>query len=101
MVKKASDNSRVRIDELIADFKAQEAPDPALVDEILLALGVPGFLELGFALNKPNKRERMAAMDLVERYLPGLLSNGENERLAARKELDSFFYDVPQLDEDA
>ena len=100
-MKKASDERQVRIESLIADFKASETPDPALVDEILVALGIPGFLELGFALNKPNNRERMAAMDLVERYLPGLLSTGEDERRAARKELDSFFYDVPQLDEDA
>ncbi|HME53911.1 MAG TPA: hypothetical protein VKM55_16925 [Candidatus Lokiarchaeia archaeon] len=101
MVKKSSNDPQVRIDALIADFKALEAPDYALVDEILTMLGIPGFLELGFALNKPNKRERVAAMRVVEQYLPGLLSTDEEARLKARKELDSFFEDVPLLNEDA
>ena len=86
---------------MIADFTQMDTPDSALVDKILKALCIPGFLELGFALNKPHKRERMAAISIVERYIPGLLSDNENERLEAQKELDAFFEDVPMLNEDA
>jgi hypothetical protein len=86
---------------LIAAFRQLQAPDPALVDKILAMLGIGGLVELGFALNKHDKRERDAAMGVVERFLPGLLAAGEKERLKAKTELDSFFFDVPMLDEDA
>nr|MDO8112808.1 hypothetical protein [Candidatus Sigynarchaeota archaeon] len=87
---------------LIAAFKRLESPDSPLVDKIMALLGISGLVELGFALNKHNKRERDAAMGIVERYITALLSApDEAARLKAKRELDSFFYDVPMIDEDA
>ena len=97
----ASGDDQRPIEALIAEFKELDAPDPALVDAILTALGISGFLEIGFALNKPGKIERLAAMNMVEQYVPGLVSEDEHERRNARKQLDDFFEDVPMLNEDA
>ncbi len=92
------DNARA----LIAAFKQLGSPDPALVDKIMALMGISSLVELGFALNKHDKRERDAAMSVVERYIPALLSTtDEASRLKAKKELDSFFYDIPMIDEDA
>ncbi|MEX2680196.1 MAG: hypothetical protein Q6373_001230 [Candidatus Sigynarchaeota archaeon] len=87
--------------ELIAAFKRLDAPDERLADEILSVLGIPGFYEVGAALKKPSKKERDAAVAMVEQHVPGLLSGDEKVRCKARTDLDALFEEVPMLNEDA
>ncbi|NMC04669.1 MAG: hypothetical protein GYA24_05625 [Candidatus Lokiarchaeota archaeon] len=87
--------------ELIAAFKRLEAPDERLADEMLAALGIPGFYEVGSALKKLSKKERDAAVAMVEQFVPGLLSGDEKAREKARRDLDALFEDIPMLNEDA
>jgi predicted nucleotidyltransferase len=87
--------------ELIAAFKRLEAPDERLADKLLATLGIPGFYEVGSALNKLAKKERDAALVIVEQHVPGLLSEYERVRKKARRDLDALFEDIPMLNEDA
>jgi hypothetical protein len=86
---------------LIAALKRLDAPDEQLADKILSVLGIPGFYEVGSALKKLTKKERDAALGMVEQYVPGLLSGDEKVRKKARRELDALFEDIPMLNEDA
>nr|MDO8085141.1 hypothetical protein [Candidatus Sigynarchaeum springense] len=95
----ADRESEVR--ELIAAFKRLDAPDERLADKILSALGIPGFYEVGAALKKPAKKERDAAVAMVEQHVLGLLSGDEKARREARRDLDALFEDIPMLNEDA
>ncbi len=87
--------------ELIVALKQLDAPDGWLADQLLSVLGIPGFYEVGLALKKAAKKERDAALDMVEQYVPGLLSEDELVRKASRRDLDALFEDVPMLNEDA
>ncbi len=87
--------------ELIAALRGRNATDEGLADRILATLGIPGFYEVGSALKKPAKKERDAALGIVEQYVPGLLSGDEKVRNKARHDLDALFEDVPMLNEDA
>jgi hypothetical protein len=87
--------------ELIVAFRQLDAPDEWLAGQLLTVLGIPGFFEVAAALKKPVKKERDAALGMVEQYVPGLLSEDELERKAARRDLDALFEDIPMLNEDA
>ncbi len=87
--------------ELIAALRQLDAPDEWLVSQLLSVLGIPGFYEVGLALKKVAKKERDAALGMVEQYVPGLLSEDELVRKASRRDLDALFEDVPMLNEDA
>jgi hypothetical protein len=95
-----SDRER-EVRELIAAFKRLDAPDERLAGRILSVLGIPGFFEVGSVLKKPAKKERDAALAMVEQYVPGLLSGDEKVRKKARRDLDALFEDIPMLNEDA
>ena len=87
--------------ELVAAFKRLAAPDERLADKILSLLGIPGFYEVGSVLKKLAKKERDAAIGMVEQHVPGLLSGDETVRKKARRDLDALFEDIPMLNEDA
>ncbi len=87
--------------ELIAVLRQLDAPDEWLASQLLSVLGIPGFYEVAAALKKPIKKERDAAIGMVEQYVPGLLSEDDLVRKASRRDLDALFEDIPMLNEDA
>jgi hypothetical protein len=86
---------------LIENFKKLEWPDQNLTEKILDMLGIHDIVELGFCLNKRIPRERLAAMNMVERHLEDL-TNGDHKRWADAKDtLRQLYYKVYETDEEA
>ncbi|MHA1766238.1 MAG: hypothetical protein ACTSWX_01690 [Promethearchaeota archaeon] len=87
--------------ENIKKFKELEHPDADLVRNILTSLGIYDIVELEVCLNLHIKRERDAAMKMLERHLDDLIS-GDHERWADAKDtLMQIYYQVESSDEEA
>ena len=81
-------------------FKALTWPDRALVENILVSLGIHDIVELEFCLNLHAKRERDAAMKMVERYLEDLSSGDATRWADAKDSLHQIYYKVAETDEE-
>lgn len=90
-----------KVMEMIKEFRKLDIVDPRLTQSILESLGLLEIIDLQFALNKSVKRERDAAMDMIEKYLPKLLSGNLLEYGQAKLELKHIYYDVESPSEDA
>ena len=90
-----------KIMDMIEQFRNLENTDPRLTQSILETLGLLEIIDLQFALNKSVKRERDAAMAMIEKYLPKLLSGNLLEYGQAKLELKHIYYDVESPSEDA
>ena len=85
----------------IEKFKQLDWPDDDLIRHILETLGIFDLVELEFTLKKLDKRERNAAMKMIERHLDDLLSGDEIKWADAKDTLKQIYYTVQQMDEEA
>ena len=84
----------------IQKFKALTWPDRDLVKSFMESLGIHEIVELEFCLNLKIKKERDAAMKMIERYLADL-SCGDATRWAdAKDSLNQIYYKVAETDEE-
>ena len=85
---------------LMEEFKQIEWPDGKLVKSMLEMLGIYDLVELEVTLNSLDKRERLAAMKMIERNL-GDLTSGTLARWADAKDtLQQVYYKVEEIDEE-
>ena len=90
-----------KLNKYITEFYDLSWPNGELVENIMKELGIHDIVELEFCLNLTDKRERNAAMKMVERYLEDL-GSGDMARWADAKDtLHQTYYIVPQTDEEA
>jgi len=76
-------------------------PDTNLVEKILTILGIHDNVELEFCLNSRIREERLATMQMVERFLPDLTSGDPKRWTQAKTDLKEIYYKVPSSDEEA
>lgn len=85
----------------IQKFHQLQMPDQALTEWILTTLGIYDIVELGFSMNRYQKSERDAAMQMVERYIEDLVS-GEIDRIQkAKNDLSEIYHSIVSSDEEA
>jgi len=93
------DKSEIKV--LINKFKQQTMPDTELTEAILTRLKIYDIVELGFCMNRFQKNERDAALAMVEKYLPDLLSGDPKRFESAKNILAEIYYKVQLTDEEA
>jgi hypothetical protein len=86
--------------DLREQFKQIEWPDRKLVQSILEMLGIFDLIELDFTLNSLDKRERLAAMKMIERNLDDLTSGNLARWADAKDTLKQIYYKVEEIDEE-
>jgi hypothetical protein len=86
---------------LIDQFKKLTMPDLTLTKKILMMLKIHELVELEFCLNRYQKQERDAAMVMVERYIPDLLSEDPEKYVSAKEELAEIYHLIRLQDEEA
>lgn len=76
-------------------------PDTELTEIILSNLKIYDIVELGFCMNRFQKNERDAALGMVEKYLPDLISGDAMRYQKAKELLAEMYYKVNLTDEEA
>jgi len=89
------------VKELINKYKAMDAVDLKLVNKIIDTLHLRDVVDLIMILKKTDKRERLAAIGVVESHIDGLLSADKDTFLKAKKELHELYSNVEGDMEDA
>jgi hypothetical protein len=93
--------NRKEIDELIKRYKSMEIVDSKLVNQIIDKLHLRDVVDLTLILKKTDKRERIAAIEMVESQIDGLLSSDKTVFLNAKKILHELYSNVEGDMEDA
>jgi len=76
-------------------------PDTLLTEAILTRLKIYDIVELSFCMNRFQKNERDAALDMVKKYLPDLTSDDPIRFQKAKDLLAEFYYKTSVSDEEA
>ncbi len=85
----------------IQKYRALDWPDDELIENILSELGILDNVELEFCLKNRIKREREAAIKMLEKYLDDLTSGDSTKWADAKDTLMQIYYVVEQIDEEA
>ncbi len=90
-----------KIIQKIQKYRSLDWPDDDLIQEVMSDLGILDNVDLEFCLKNRIKREREAAIKMLEKYLDDLTS-GDSVRWAEAKDtLMQMYYVVEQIDEEA
>ena len=85
---------------LMEKFKQIDWPDSKLARTVLEMLGIFDIVELEFTLNSLDKRERLAAMKMIERNFEDLTSGNLARWADAKDTLQQIYYKVEETDEE-
>ena len=92
---------RNEVVKLLKQYKAMDTVDLKLVNKIIDTLHLRDVVDLIMILKKTDKRERLAAIGVVESHIDGLLSADKETFLKAKKELHELYSNVEGAMEDA
>lgn len=86
--------------QLIEKFKGLAYPDRELTKNLLKRLRLYDIVDLEFALNKKIPRERLAAVNMIEKYLEDLCSENHAKFAEAKETLRQIYYKVYEMEEE-
>ncbi len=90
-----------KIVQKIQKYRSLDWPDDTLLESIMEDLGILENVEFEFCLKNRIKREREAAIKMLEKHLDDLTSGDSTRWADAKDTLMQIYYVVEQIDEEA
>ncbi|UYP48263.1 hypothetical protein NEF87_004548 [Candidatus Lokiarchaeum ossiferum] len=92
---------KLLIKQNIQKYRSLDWPDDDLIEKVMMDLGIHDNVEFEFCLKNRIKREREAAIKMLEKYLDDLTSGDATLWTEAKDTLKQIYYKIAEIDEEA